>query len=284
MDNTKIITIGTLKGGTGKTTTVFNIGGILSENHKVLLIDVDPQSNLTSNMGASLSRKERSVRLIFQKLQDSKGNKVMISPSAIVKKGLIPELPNLDLIPSHIDLTKTETQLVERPNREMILSNYMRKNAEFFSQYDYILIDTNPSMGIINTNAFLVADEIILVSDVSENSIQGCNLCMQMWAEVMEDMERDSRINTMIINNVDVRTREAVRISDLANTDPAFSGIYVCKHQLPDAVRIKETSSEQRPINVLGGLASQKGNKNSIAVAETAFRDIITELYDRGVL
>ena len=86
-------------------------------------------------------------------------------------KAPIPELPNLDLIPSSILLFKTEKMLSTRSNKEHILDYFLQNNESYLNQYDYIMIDTNPSISAININGFYVADSIILSSDISSNSL-----------------------------------------------------------------------------------------------------------------
>lgn len=178
----KVITIGTLKGGTGKTTTTFNLAGCLAEDSKVLLIDCDPQANLSQDCGVDITDQSAdSIKSVFDSY---------LSPEKTIVKNLIPELPNLDVLPSNIWLMETEMQLVNRAGREFILSNYINDNKIFFEQYDYILCDTNPSMSIINQNAFYLADDIVLVSDVSKNGLTGIELFDYLWSKAARDLRK----------------------------------------------------------------------------------------------
>ena len=148
----KVIAFGTLKGGTGKTTVAFNVGGILAEEHKVLFIDVDPQANLSDNAGVDTTDQTgATIRDVFGDWKETKADDV-------ITKSPIWQLPNMDIIASHIRLTATEHQLVSAPGRERILQKWMERNKDVLSQYDYIILDTNPSMGIVNQNAFMTAD------------------------------------------------------------------------------------------------------------------------------
>ena len=163
----KVIAFGTLKGGTGKTTVAYNIGGILAEEHKVLFIDVDPQCNLSDNAGVDTANQEGvTIRNVFES-----PNKT--APEDVITSEPMWQLPNLDIIASHIRLTATELQLVSAPAREKILKKWIAKNKGVLSKYDYIILDTNPSMGILNQNAFMAADSIILVSNVSKGDTGG---------------------------------------------------------------------------------------------------------------
>ena len=110
----KIITFATLKGGSGKTMNTFNISGILAEKNRVLLIDVDPQCNLTNNCGIDTSDASfKTIRDIFDNLPKNQPE-----PDEVIIKAPIPELPNLDLIPSSILLFKTERAMSAKNNRE----------------------------------------------------------------------------------------------------------------------------------------------------------------------
>ena len=106
----------------------------------------------------------------------------------------------MDIICSSIQLTATEMQLVSRAGREQILKNYIDDNIKFFREYDYVIIDTNPSMGIINQNAFYVADNILLVTDVSYNGIQGAELFMYLWEKARNDLRKADNISAFFIN------------------------------------------------------------------------------------
>ena len=153
---TKIISIGTFKGGVGKTITVFNVAGILAElGYKVLCIDVDPQGNLTKNCDVNRAVKNfNGAELIFDVKKHSL-NKILI-------KSPIKEIPNLDIIPSSIWLHQSEFRLALAPARELKLKYFLEDNKKQLTDYDYILIDTNPSMGYLNQNAFVVSDKIII--------------------------------------------------------------------------------------------------------------------------
>ena len=122
----KTVAFGTLKGGTGKTAVTFNVGGILAENHRVLFIDIDPQANLTNNVGLDTTVQDApSVRDIFDKTGDD-------SPERLITVSPIPELPNLDIIASHIRLTATELRLVSVPAREFIIQKWLKKHGSLY--------------------------------------------------------------------------------------------------------------------------------------------------------
>ena len=131
-----VITSATLKGGTGKTATLFNLAGLLAESRRVLLIDCDPQTNLSLNCGVGVMKDSiATIKGVFE------GTSAV---DQVIHKAPIPELPGLDIIPSHIALTATELQMVARPGRENILHSFLEDNKRELSVYDYIMIDTSP--------------------------------------------------------------------------------------------------------------------------------------------
>lgn len=263
----KIIAFGTLKGGTGKTTVAFNVGGILAEKHKVLFIDVDPQSNLSDNVGIDIADQNGwSVRNIFDSAAKPK-------PSEVITKAPIEQLENLDIIASHIRLTATELQLVATPGRERILQRWIDRNRDVLNEYDYIIIDTNPSMGIVNQNAFLVSDEIILVSDVSMKSLTGAQLFTYLWGEVCENMDVENKTSALILNNFDKRTVLSREIKEYYQSDDEFKDILI-DTVVPARVEIKNTETSFLPINITAPTSDSC----------VAFQNIISELKERKVL
>ena len=263
----KIIAFGTLKGGTGKTTVAFNIGGILAEEHKVLFIDVDPQSNLSENVGVDTTNQDAwTVKDVF-----SSPNKT--TAEDVITKAPMWQLENLDIIASHIRLTATELQLVATAGREKILQKWIERNRDVLEQYDYIILDTNPSLGIVNQNAFMAADKIILVSDVSKKAIQGAQLFNYLWGEVCESMEVEDHTSALIINNCDNRIALTRYIKEFYQDDEDFGKILL-DTTIPARVNIKNTETAYLPINLTA--------PNSDACE--AFRTVISELKERKVL
>ena len=263
----KVIAFGTLKGGTGKTTVAFNLGGILAEEHRVLFIDVDPQSNLSDNAGVDTTDQTgATVRDVF-----SNPNKVR--PADVITEAPMWQLPNLDIIASHIRLTATEFQLIAMAGRERILQKWIERNRAELEKYDYIILDTNPSMGIVNQNAFMAADEIILVSDVSKKAIQGAQLFTYLWGEVCENMDVEDRTSALILNNCDKRIGLTRSIKEYYQDDEDFGKI-VLDATIPARKKIKDTETEYLPINIIAPDSD----------ACEAMRNIVSELRKKEVL
>lgn len=263
----KVIAFGTLKGGTGKTTVAYNVGGILAEEHKVLFIDMDPQANLSDNAGIDTTDQNgATIKDVFDYPHRTKAEDVItLSP--------MEDLPDLDIISSHIRLTATELQLVAVAGRERIIQKWIHRNMDVLSRYDYIILDTNPSMGIINQNAFMAADHIILVSDVSKKSIQGAQQFTYLWGEVCENMDVEDKTSALILNNCDKRLNLTRNIIEYYRDDEDFGKIIV-ESTIPYRKDIKETETDYLPINLA------KPSSDSC----DAFRDVVAELKERGVL
>lgn len=250
LNNLKVITIGTLKGGVGKSNFAFNLGGLLAVNNKVLLIDVDPQSNLTLNLGVDITQQEFTIKDIFE--NNIELNKVII-------KSPIKELDNLDLIPSDLILYEMELKIFSYTARESILKRYFEKNIHKLSEYDYVIIDTNPSFSITNQNAFLIADEIILISDVSLNGIQGSELFIALWNSIRENLGKENNINTLILNNLDKRIKLSSELIEFCHTNETLNNI-IFENIIFNNIKIKETELEHLPINILYPNSIQHNN------------------------
>ncbi len=262
----KMITTATLKGGTGKTVVAVNLAGMVAEHKKVLAIDVDPQCNMSDNLGIDTADQDiPSVLNIFENPN--------VDPRKIIIKSPIAELPNLDVIPSNLGLTDTEMQLVSRAGREQVLGHYIEDHMDVFGEYDYIFTDTNPSMGVINQNAFLAADSIILVSDVSRKAVQGAQLFTYQWEKNRRNLRKDNNIKALIINNFDKRIGLSRDLVEFYREDAEFGPLLI-KQTVPSRVKMKDTELQYKPINVL----YPKSEECEV------FRNIVLELIEKEVL
>jgi len=269
----KVVSFGTLKGGVGKTTLCFNVAGVLSEQDaKVLIIDSDLQGNLTNNMG--LDRTQQNLLTLAEVYN-------IDAPPALPPYALIsicpnPKIPRVDMIPGSIFLHRAEMRIVGEPQRELILKKYIETHREFFEQYDYILIDTNPSMGLINQNAFAASDVILLVSDVSMNAIEGAQLFMALWDEIRSPLGVPFNVRGFIVNDYDVRNRLSGDFIEYIRTDPDVDDVraIMMKTILPRTVKITEAELAALPIHLY-----DRHSKGATALVE-----LVGELKQRGVL
>ena len=257
----KVIAFGTLKGGTGKTTVSYNLAAKLAENYNVLLIDVDPQANLTNVVGVNVTRLDYvSVRDIFENRK--------IKPEEVIVEKPIAALPNLDIIPSILRLHLTERTLMGASGRELIMSNWIADNMEYLSKYDYIIFDTNPSMSAVNQNAFMAAESIILVTDIDDNSAMGLDSFAFLWEESRETFRKEDNIKAVIINNVDERTNLSKEMKEyLGERD------YTVKLSIPAAVVFKNANADKMPVSLFA--PGHKTNKT--------INNIVKELFERGI-
>ena len=239
----KIISFGTLKGGTSKTTTTFNVSSILAERgYKVLAVDADPQANLTTNFGLDETIEGfKSIQDIFE---DKESN-----IESIVCRSPLKELKKLDVIPSGIMLTSTEMRLVGMAARENTLKNYIARNKVFFDAYDYILIDTNPSMSIVNQNAFAISDFICLTNIIGMNSFKGTQLFMALWSDIAESLGLDNNIKGLLVTQYDKRTNLSGQFLDFLK-DLEYVRSILFDTIIPINIKLAESELEKKPINI----------------------------------
>lgn len=268
----KIITFGTLKGGVGKTMLCFHIGGMLSQlGSKVLIIDSDLQGNLTNNIGI-----DRTVRDLLTMYDIYNIDEKQPAPEQVVFQSPNSRLPNLDIIPGSIFLHRAELKLSQISGREQLLRNYIDDHKDFFIQYDYILIDTNPSMSIVNQNAFLVSDSILLVSDVSMNALEGAQLFIALWEESRMRMRLPDNIKGFIINDYDGRNKLSMDFIEYLCTSEELADIQaiLLKTIIPRNVKITEAELAAVPISLY-----DINSKGCIAISQ-----LIEELQARNII
>lgn len=261
----KIIAFGTMKGGTGKTSLAFNLAGLLAEEHKVLLWDIDPQCNLSQSAGLDLDT--RGVYTTKDIFDDPSTDPEHVA----VHLGDISD--NLWILPGSMDLTIVEAVLTSRPGRELILRYYVEDHVEFFDQFDYVLMDTNPSMSAVNQNGFVSADSIVLVSDVSLHSIRGAELFQFLWEDVRLSMRLPDTIKALVLNNYDSRITLSGKVMHYCSEQDHLNGLII-PTVIPARVAMKHTVIKNKPISQLSPGSD----------LDKTFRQILIDLKEKEVL
>lgn len=189
----KIIAIANQKGGVGKTTTSVNLAaslGVLEK--KILLIDADPQANATSGLGIDLETIDLGT---YQLLEHS-----IKAEEAIIKT----DSPNLDIIPAHIDLVAIEIELVDQDEREYMLKKAITHLKE---QYDYVLIDCAPSLGLLTLNALTAADSVIIPIQCEYFALEGLGKLLNTIKSVQKIHNKNLDIEGLLLTMYDARLR-----------------------------------------------------------------------------
>ncbi len=217
------------KGGVGKTTSVINLGAyIAAEGKKTLLVDFDPQGNMSSGVGL---QKKRPT--IYDALAQKAEIKAAVYSASV---------PNLFAVPASIDLSGATVELVDEQNREFYLRNLL---SEIKGDYDYILIDCPPSLGILTLNGLAAADEVYIPLQCEYFALEGLTLLLQTVQRVQKNINPGLKIGGIFFTMYDSRTNLAQEVVQQVSSyfkDKVFSTI------IPRNVRLSEAPSHGVPI------------------------------------
>lgn len=200
----KIISIANQKGGVGKTTTAMNLSAALAVlEHKVLLIDADPQANATSGLGIVSEEVENSAYECFVQQLDAR--KCIVETTT----------PNLYLLPTRIDLVGAEIELVDVPNREMFVKKALESIKD---EYDFIIIDCSPSLGLITVNALTASDSVIIPVQSEYFALEGLGKLLNTIRIVQSRLNTNLSIEGILITMYDARLRLAKQVVEDVRT------------------------------------------------------------------
>ena len=229
----RVIAIANQKGGVGKTTTTVNLGAALAEQgYRVLVIDLDPQGNATTGLGVDARNFEFSMYDVImrdQPLEDC------IEPTSV---------KNLFVAPATIDLAGIEIELVPAFSRELKLK---RAIDTVVDDFDFILIDCPPSLGLITVNGLAAAGEVLVPIQCEYYALEGLSQLLRNVNLVSSNLNESLEVSTIVLTMFDARTRLSI---DVANEVREHFADRVCKSVIPRTVRLSEAPSFGQPITV----------------------------------
>ena len=245
----KIIAIANQKGGVGKTTTAVNLAaslGVLEK--KILLIDADPQANASSGLGIDVDSVEKGTYRLLE--HAAKAKDVIVTTKS----------PNVDIIPSHIDLVAIEIELVDKENRE-----YMLKKAiePILDAYDYIIIDCAPSLGLITINALTAADSVIIPIQCEYFALEGLGKLLNTVKSIQKIHNPDLDIEGLLLTMYDSRLRLSNQVVE--EVKKHFDKM-VFKTIIQRNVRLGEAPSHGE--SIISYDAGSKGANNYLSLAQ----------------
>ena len=246
MPNATIVAVANQKGGVGKSTTAINLGaGLAFQGERVLLVDLDPQGNTTSGLGVDRSAIKHST---YDLLVDDVAAEDVIEPSSV---------RDLFLVPATIELAGAEIELVSMFSREHRLENAMKSVID---DYDFVLIDSPPSLGLLTINGLTVADEVLIPIQCEYYALEGVGQLMRNIQLVQTSLNPQLDVEGVVLTMYDGRTTLSKQVTKEVRD---HFGKRAYKTVIPRTVRLSEAPSHGEPIE-----AYDRMNRGAIAYRE----------------
>ena len=262
MQKCKVIALCNQKGGVGKTTTAVNLGiGLAKQGKKVLLIDADAQASLTVSLGyGKPDEMNENISSVMQMVIDEKP----IPPNFAI----LHHTEGVDLLPSNIELAGMDVRLINTMSRENVLKTYLSTVKQ---NYDYVIIDCMPSLGMLTVNALMASDSVIVPSQPHFLSVKGLEMLIWTILKVKKQLNPDLKIDGILLTMVDRRSNFTKEIIEMMRNKYS-ENIKIFGTEIPLSIRAIETSAEGKSI--------YEHDKNG-RVAE-AYQELTKEVLSNG--